>query len=160
MGDTRLVRYHVATSFIKLRKSRKRRSSCGGHFSGSTVGNANIGGNPAGDAVYTFIAQSRRMVVNACSSDYDTVIRVFHKYTTLRRYGRRYVPYNQYHQIAYNDDHWTCRQEGNPYGSKIHLNYLTVGREYTLQIEGYRYRAGNYRVNLTCVSPFAHLFGG
>merc|ERR1711951_280901 len=84
--------------------------ACGGHFSGSTVGATNIGGNPAGDAVYTFIAQSRRMVVNACSIDYDTVIRVFH-------------------------------------------NYTTVGREYTLQIEGYRYRAGRYRVDITCVSP-------
>lgn len=126
--------------------------TCGGHFSGSTVGAVNIGGNAAGDAVYTFVAQSTRMLVNACSSDFDTVIRVWEKTTRYRRIFGRYVPYNNFRQIAWNDDHWMCRRQGNRFGSAIQLNRLRYGREYVLQIEGYRRRTGTYRVDITCQS--------
>lgn len=124
---------------------------CGGHFSGSTIGAANIGGNPAGDAVYTFIAGDSTMVIDACESNYDSYIRVYEKRIRYRRFWGINLPYVQFRQIASNDDSYTCgRSTGNWWGSHLTLHNLRVGHPYTLVIEGYRSRAGEYRVDITC----------
>lgn len=136
---------------LSYERAEREGNTCGGHFSGSTVGAANVGGNPSGDAVYTFVAKSSRMIVNACSSDYDTVIRVWEKTIRYRRIFGIYYPYNNFRQIAYNDDHGMCRHQGNAFGSAIHLYGLRYGRQYVLHIEGYRRSTGTYRVDLTCL---------
>merc|ERR1711994_289961 len=112
--------------------------ACGETVRGSTRGQSSSIGSRAGEKTYQFVATSTEYVFDACQSTYDSLLRV---YSGMPSSGN---------QIASNDDHrGRC-----PRGSRRTASYLTVpttvGKLYTLLIEGYGRSEGNFVVTAQC----------
>jgi len=116
--------------------------ACGQTVSGTTVGRPSIVGNRAGDAIFEFVATQRSYEFDACLSTYDSLIRVYEGAAAdLNRSSR---------QIAGNDDHGGRCSGSNPFASHIRRVRTRIGRTYTLVVEGFNTREGNFVVTANC----------
>jgi len=116
--------------------------ACGQTVSGTTVGRPSIVGNRAGDAIFEFVATQRSYEFDACLSTFDSLIRVYEGAAAdLNRSSR---------QIAGNDDHGGRCSGSNRFASHIRRARTRIGRTYTLVVEGFNTREGNFVVTANC----------
>lgn len=115
--------------------------ACGSTVSGTTVGSSSIIGNNAGDAIFEFTATQRGYEFDACLSSYDSLLRVYQGAAADLRFDTQ--------MVAMNDDHDGECSGSNRWASHLSVS-TTIGETYTLVVEGYSSREGEFVVTTQC----------
>merc|ERR1712242_127279 len=117
--------------------------ACGGTVSGTTVRKDSYIGSRSGEVIYEFIATQRTYVFDACQSSYDSLIRVYQNSADSFLDGSPRI------QIAVNDDHGGRCSSSIRFASHVTAR-TSIGETYTLVVEGYRRKEGNFVVTARC----------
>jgi hypothetical protein len=126
-----------STDASKLRTA----AACGGSYSGSTSGAANVVGNRAGDALYDFSLTSETTVTfNSCGSGFDTWLRVFRDSVSGQ-------------EVCGCDDCGNC-------GWQTILECTLGAGNYVFVVDGWWNREGSFSVSVSCSGAEPAFCGG
>ena len=116
--------------------------TCGDTLTGSTSGNDNLFGNPAGDAIYSFVLDTNTNVsFRLCGTSYDSYMHI------LSPSGNA---------LTFLDDGVlpvgaaaVCGRNTNP----VIANYPLTSGTYGVVVDGYQTNTGSYRLEMQCERP-------